>query len=74
MIALLGTGLGVVLALAGAWAIIQGLASEGIDTVVVPTGSMLVIVALAGLAGVLAAVGPARRAARLDVLAAIATA
>ena len=74
MIALLGTGLGVVLALAGAWAIIQGLASEGIDTVVVPTGSMLVIVALAGLAGVLAAVGPARRAARLDVLSAIATA
>ena len=74
MIALLGTGLGVVLALAGAWAIIQGLAGEGIDTVVVPPGPMLVIVALAGLAGVLAAVGPARRAARLDVLSAIATA
>ena len=74
MIALLGTGLGVVLALAGAWAIIQGLAGEGIDTVVVPPGPMLVIVGLAGLAGVLAAVGPARRAARLDVLSAIATA
>ena len=36
MIAVLGTGLGLVLALAGAWAIIQALADEGITQVVVP--------------------------------------
>jgi putative ABC transport system permease protein len=36
-------------------------------------GSMFVIVVLAWLAGIVAAVRPARRAARLDVLRAIAT-
>ena len=36
MIAVLGTGLGLVLALAGAWAIVQALADEGITQVVVP--------------------------------------
>jgi ABC-type antimicrobial peptide transport system permease subunit len=36
-------------------------------------GAFTVIVALASIAGVLAAVGPARRAAKLDILAAIAS-
>ncbi len=38
----------------------------------IPVGSLLVLVVLSGLAGVMAAVGPARRAAKLDVLKALA--
>jgi putative ABC transport system permease protein len=72
MIAALGTGLGVLLALGGAWAIVRALADEGITQVVVPTGRIAVIMAIAVLAGVVAAAGPARRAARLDVLIAVA--
>ena len=72
MIAALGTGLGVLLALGGAWAIVRALADEGITHVVVPTGRIAVIMAIAVLAGVVAAAGPARRAARLDVLIAVA--
>jgi putative ABC transport system permease protein len=72
MIAALGTGMGFLLAFGGAWAIIQALADEGITHVVIPTGSIAVIAASAVLAGVIAAAGPARRAARLDVLIAVA--
>jgi putative ABC transport system permease protein len=73
MIAVLGTGLGLVLALAGAWAIVQALADEGITHVVVPGTRIAVIVGCAIVAGVVAALGPARRAARLDILTAIAS-
>ncbi|MGD9701547.1 MAG: ABC transporter permease [Acidimicrobiia bacterium] len=73
MIAVLGTGLGLLLALAGSWAIVQALADEGITHVVVPGARVVVIVACAVVAGVLAAVGPARRAARLDILKAVGT-
>ena len=71
MIAALGTALGLLLALAGAWAIIRSLADEGITQVVVPGPRIGVIVVCAIVAGVLAAVAPARRAARLDILQAI---
>jgi putative ABC transport system permease protein len=71
MIAAFGTGLGLLLALAGAWAIIRSLTDEGITQVVVPGVRIGVIVACAVVAGVLAAVAPARRAARLDILHAI---
>jgi putative ABC transport system permease protein len=72
MIAALGTALGFVLAIGGAWAIVQALADEGITHVVVPTGRIAVIVGCAVVAGVVAAAAPARRAARLDVLIAVA--
>ena len=44
---------------------------EGL-TFAVPTGSLVVLTIVAGVAGVLAAIAPARRAARLDVLTALA--
>ena len=37
-----------------------------------PFGSLIVLLVLAGIAGVLAAIPPARRASRIDVLEAIA--
>ena len=65
--AILGLGVGVLFG----YAIVGALDDEGIGKVVVPAGQLLTYVFLAGLAGVAAAVFPARRAARLDVLAAI---
>ena len=48
-------------------------ADSGIGVLSLPFGQLLIFVALAALVGVLAAVWPARRAARLDVLRAITT-
>ena len=73
LISLFGTGLGFVLGVGGAWGITKALADEGVSTFVLPTGQMITIIGLAVLAGVLAALGPARRAGRLNVLEAIAT-
>jgi putative ABC transport system permease protein len=61
----LGTGLGVALA--------SSLRNDGVTEISVPVGSLIGFVLLAALLGLIAASWPARRAARLDVLAAIAT-
>ena len=71
MIALMGTFLGFLLAVAGSWGIVSAIEGDRPITLVVPPVQLTVIVALASVAGVLAAVGPARRAAKLNILAAI---
>jgi putative ABC transport system permease protein len=73
VIAVLGALLGVVMGVVFGVAVMQPLASEGLDVVVVPGLQLVLYVVGAALVGVLAAVLPARRAARLDVLQAIAT-
>jgi putative ABC transport system permease protein len=73
MIALMGTFLGFILAVAGAWGIISAIEGDRPIPLSVPPVQLSVIVVLASVAGVLAAVGPARRAAKLDILAAIAS-
>jgi putative ABC transport system permease protein len=65
--ALLGTALGILFA----GLISRPLADEGFE-LAYPVGQLVVILVLAALAGVLAAIGPARRASRLDVLDALA--
>ncbi len=67
--AVLGVGMGIVFGLA----LMTSLADDGLEVVQVPVLQLLLYVVAAGLVGVLAAVFPARRAARLDVLQAIAT-
>jgi putative ABC transport system permease protein len=52
---------------------VEALADEGFTSFAVPTTSLAVVLAVGALVGVVAAVRPARRAARLDVLDAIAT-
>jgi len=74
IIALFGTAMGLVIGLFFGWSLIHALADKGFDAFVVPVGSLLVVAAIAAVAGVVAAVLPARRAARLDVMGAIATA
>jgi putative ABC transport system permease protein len=63
----LGVGMGVVFGVA----LQRAIADQGVDVLSIPWLKLAVFVALAALAGVLAAVLPARRAARLDVLTAI---
>jgi putative ABC transport system permease protein len=60
----IGTGMGV--------ALVASLRQQGITDTVVPVSSLLVFLLLSALLGLVAASWPARRAARLDVLAAIA--
>ncbi len=59
-----GSGLGA--------AVVRALTEQGISVLVLPWGSMVVFLALAVVAGLLAAIAPAVRAARIDVLRAIA--
>ncbi len=72
-IALLGAVLGVVVGLGFALALQRSLADDGLDVLAIPGLQLLGFVAVAGVVGVLAALWPGRRAARLDVLRAIAT-
>ncbi|HEX3733651.1 MAG TPA: FtsX-like permease family protein [Solirubrobacterales bacterium] len=65
--ALIGAILGMVLGVIFAALIAQPLKDEGF-TLSYPIGSLIVLLILAALAGVLAAILPARRASRLDVL------
>jgi putative ABC transport system permease protein len=61
----LGTGAGVALS--------RALADEGISTVTVPAPTLVLYLVVAAAVGVLAAIGPARRASKVDVLQAITT-
>jgi putative ABC transport system permease protein len=61
---IVGTGLGI--------ALVSALHSQGVSETVVPFSSLVVFLVLAALLGLLAASWPARRAAKLDILAAIA--
>jgi putative ABC transport system permease protein len=54
-------------------ALSQSLKGDGITQVSVPVVQVLLYLVAAGVAGVLAAVGPARSAARIDVLRAVVT-
>jgi putative ABC transport system permease protein len=65
--ALIGAIIGLVLGVVFAALIAQPLKSEGF-TLSYPIGSLVVVLVIAALAGVLAAILPARRASRLDVL------
>ncbi|HET7236246.1 MAG TPA: FtsX-like permease family protein [Actinomycetota bacterium] len=71
IIAVMGAVFGVVIGIAFGWALQQALEPEGFTELGIPGGQLVFYVVLAGLAGVLAAILPARRAARLNVLEAI---
>lgn len=73
VIAVLGAVLGVGMGLVFGLALMASLADDGLEVIAVPGWQLLGYVVAAGLVGVLAAWFPARRAARLDVLQAIAT-
>jgi putative ABC transport system permease protein len=70
--AVIGAVLGLVLGVAFAAILSRPLASEGFK-LAIPVGTLVILLVLAALAGVLAAIPPARRAAKVDVLRAVTT-
>jgi putative ABC transport system permease protein len=73
VISLLGAVLGVVLGIGFGVALMYAIRDQGLEVISVPVSQMGLFLGLSLLIGVLAAFVPARRAARLDVLQAIAT-
>jgi putative ABC transport system permease protein len=74
VIALFGTAGGLGLGLLLGWGLVQAAARGAFPiTFAVPASQLVIIVVLGALAGVLAALRPARRAARVDVIDALAT-
>ena len=73
LIALFGTSLGLAIGTFFGWAMVRALADQGISQLAIPAGSLIVVTVVAAAAGVGAAIMPSRRAARLNVLKAIAT-
>ena len=72
VIAVIGAVVGLALGLVWGWVFTRSLRSEGLTVFSVPVGQLLVFLAIAVVAGIVAAVVPAWRASRLDVLDAIA--
>jgi putative ABC transport system permease protein len=73
LMALLGALTGMALGTVAGVALSRALVAEGITTVQVPWATLAVYLVLAAAVGVLAAVGPARRASRVDLLNALTT-
>ncbi|WP_019877236.1 ABC transporter permease [Sporichthya polymorpha] len=73
VMAIFGAILGLIVGIGFGISLQQTLADEGISELRVPGVQLIVFLVVAGLVGVLAAVWPARRAAKLDILKAIAT-
>ncbi|HBU01125.1 MAG TPA: hypothetical protein DEB20_00905, partial [Acidimicrobiaceae bacterium] len=71
IISLMGTLIGLAIGIIFGWALVTALVDEGITSFAIPWSQLFIIVIIAILAGVGAALYPARRAARLDVLRAI---
>ena len=67
--ALVGIGVGLVLS----WAVLKALESQGLSEFTVPIPTLVAIVVIAAVLGTLSAIRPARRAAKLAILDAIAT-
>jgi putative ABC transport system permease protein len=73
VISLLGAIEGLVLGVLFGWAIVAAMHSQGVTHLVFPVAQLVLLAVLAGLAGVVAAISPSRRAARLDILKAVTT-
>jgi putative ABC transport system permease protein len=73
IIALFGTALGLVIGIVFGAAIVRSLRSAGFTGFSIPVGQLAIVALIAAGAGVLAAIQPARKAAKLDILSSIAT-
>ncbi|MGF1595647.1 MAG: ABC transporter permease [Acidimicrobiales bacterium] len=73
IVCLFGAVLGIVLGVLFAWAAVSAIPDDIIGSVAIPFETVLFAILVAALAGVVAALLPARRAARLNVLDAIAS-
>ena len=69
--AIFGALLGVLIGSAIGFGVVTSLADDGLGSFALPAGQLAVWLIVAAVAGLIASVGPARKAARLDVLRAI---
>jgi putative ABC transport system permease protein len=72
IISVMGALFGVVIGIAFGWALQQALSPQGFDRLGIPGGQITIYLVLSALLGVAAAIFPARRAARLNILESIA--
>jgi putative ABC transport system permease protein len=70
---LLGAVLGIVLGLALGWVVVFSLRDQGLTSFQIPVGTTIAIMVMSFIVGVLAAVYPAWRATKVDVLEALTT-
>ena len=68
IVAVLGELLGVAVGLFFGFAVSTALPDNFVESISVPIGTLVFLVVLAAIVGVLAAITPARRASRLDIL------
>lgn len=73
VIALQGTVLGLLIGVFFGWAMFASMKDQGATVFSIPVLTLVVVVVIAGVAGMVAAMSPARRAAKLDVLRAVVT-
>ena len=73
VISLFGAVEGLALGTLFGWAIVASLHSQGVSQLVFPVTQLITLAALAGVAGIVAAFAPSRRAARLNILQAVTT-
>ncbi|QXC59935.1 ABC transporter permease [Aquihabitans sp. G128] len=73
IVALMGTGLGLLLGLGLSYTLVQALKSQGFNSFDVPIGGMVFVVVFGAALGVIAALRPAWKASKLNVLEAIST-
>jgi putative ABC transport system permease protein len=71
IIAVFGALLGVFIGSAIGFGVVTSLADDGLGSFALPAGQLLIWLVVAAAAGLVASLGPARKAARLDVLKAI---
>ncbi|MBO2452660.1 FtsX-like permease family protein [Actinomadura barringtoniae] len=73
IISVLGAVLGLAVGIFFGWTLVSSLKSQGITEFQLPIGTLIALVVAAGLVGVVSAILPGRRAARIDVLRAVTT-
>ncbi len=73
VISLFGAVEGLALGMLFGWAIADAMRSQGVTQLVFPAVQLVILAALAGAAGIVAAIAPGGRAGRLDVLRAVTT-
>jgi len=71
IIALQGTVLGLLVGVFFGWALVLAMKGQGITVFSLPVLSLVTVVVLAAVAGLVAAILPSRRAAKLNILHAI---
>jgi len=69
--AVFGAVLGVIIGTGIGYGVVASLADDGLGSFALPAGQLVIWIVVAGVAGLIASIGPARKAAKLDVLKAI---